>query len=37
VAASPDNPELLVETGSGAQAAHQPQALRQRAPSRKPM
>jgi hypothetical protein len=36
VAASPDNPELLVETDSGAQAAHKPQALRQRAPSRKP-
>ncbi|MGZ5270675.1 MAG: DUF2945 domain-containing protein [Ramlibacter sp.] len=30
VAASPDNPELLVETDSGAQAAHKPQALRKR-------
>ena len=28
VAASPDNPEFLVETDSGAQAAHKPQALR---------
>jgi hypothetical protein len=28
VAASPDNPEYLVETASGAQAAHKPEALR---------
>ncbi len=28
VAASPDNPEYLVETDSGAQAAHKPEALR---------
>jgi hypothetical protein len=28
VAASPDNPEFLVETESGGQAAHQPAALR---------
>lgn len=28
VAASPDNPEYLVETGSGAQAAHKPGTLR---------
>ena len=28
VAASPDNPEFLVETPSGAQAAHKPSALR---------
>jgi hypothetical protein len=28
VAASPSNPEYLVETGSGAQAAHKPGALR---------
>lgn len=28
VAASPDNPEFLVETGSGAQAAHKEEALR---------
>ncbi len=28
VAASPDNPEYLVETASGAQAAHKPGALR---------
>ena len=30
VAATPDNPELLVETDSGAQAAHKPEALRKR-------
>lgn len=30
VAASPDNPEWLVETASGAQAAHKPEALRKR-------
>ena len=30
VAASPSNPEYLVETGSGAQAAHKPGALRKR-------
>jgi len=28
VAASPENPEYLVETASGAQAAHKPAALR---------
>lgn len=28
VAASPDNPEFLVETPEGAQAAHKPGALR---------
>jgi Hypervirulence associated proteins TUDOR domain len=28
VAASPDNPEYLVETGSGGVAAHKPDALR---------
>ncbi len=28
VAASPDNPEYLVETAQGAQAAHKPGALR---------
>ena len=27
VAASPDNPEYLVETGEGKQAAHKPDAL----------
>ncbi|MBR0655463.1 hypervirulence associated TUDOR domain-containing protein [Plastoroseomonas arctica] len=27
VAASPDNPELIVETGNGAKAAHKPGAL----------
>lgn len=27
VAASPDNPELLVETGEGKRAAHKPSAL----------
>ena len=31
VAASPDNPEYLVETASGAQAAHTPEALREAA------
>ena len=30
VAASDDNPEYLVETDSGAQAAHRPDALRKR-------
>lgn len=30
VAASDDNPEYLVETDSGAQAAHKPEALRKR-------
>ena len=30
VAASKDNPEYLVETDSGAQAAHKPDALRKR-------
>jgi len=30
VAASADNPEYLVETDSGAQAAHKPDALRKR-------
>ena len=33
VAASNDNPEYLVETDSGAQAAHKPDALRRRADS----
>jgi hypothetical protein len=30
VAATSENPELLVETDSGAQAAHKPEALRKR-------
>lgn len=30
VAASPDNPEYLVETDKGGQAAHKPEALRKR-------
>jgi len=30
VAASPDNPEYLVETDKGGQAAHKPEALRRR-------
>ena len=30
VAASPDNPEFLVETDKGGQAAHKPGALRKR-------
>jgi hypothetical protein len=30
VAASPDNPEFLVETDKGGQAAHKPAALRKR-------
>ena len=33
VAASPDNAEFLVETESGAQAAHKPGALRKSKPS----
>ncbi|TFY98318.1 DUF2945 domain-containing protein [Ramlibacter humi] len=33
VAASPDNPEYLVETASGAQAAHKPGALRKAKPA----
>ncbi|HZY16916.1 MAG TPA: DUF2945 domain-containing protein [Ramlibacter sp.] len=36
VAASPDNPEYLVETDSGGQAAHKPQALRKRGSGGKP-
>ncbi len=32
VAASPDNPEYLVETAQGGQAAHKPGALRKRHP-----
>jgi hypothetical protein len=30
VAATPDNPEFLVETDKGGQAAHKPEALRKR-------
>lgn len=30
VAAAPDNPEYLVETDAGGQAAHKPEALRKR-------
>jgi hypothetical protein len=30
VAATPDNPEYLVETDKGGQAAHKPEALRKR-------
>ena len=30
VAASPDNPEYLVETQEGGQAAHKPEALKKR-------
>jgi hypothetical protein len=30
VAATPDNPQLLVETDKGGQAAHEPAALRKR-------
>ena len=30
VAASPENPQYLVETEKGAQAAHKPEALRKR-------
>lgn len=31
VAASPDNPEYMVETDEGGQAAHKPEALKKRA------
>ncbi|RYY96326.1 MAG: DUF2945 domain-containing protein [Comamonadaceae bacterium] len=34
VAASADNPEYLVETGQGGQAAHKPDALRKAGPGR---
>ena len=37
VAASPDNPEILVESAkTGAQAAHKPGSLKKKAPKKKP-
>ncbi|GBQ70460.1 hypothetical protein AA103196_2496 [Ameyamaea chiangmaiensis NBRC 103196] len=34
VAASPDNPEVIVETESGKRAAHKPNALRRSSPKK---